>query len=37
MIQPDFEFYDVVDSTNDVAKELIRCKSNVNSTVIQAE
>ena len=37
MIQPDFKFYDVVDSTNDVAKELIRCKSNVNGTVIQAE
>ncbi|MDR2972005.1 MAG: biotin--[acetyl-CoA-carboxylase] ligase [Bacteroidales bacterium] len=37
MIQPDFKFYDVVDSTNDIAKEFIRCKSNVNGTVIQAD
>jgi len=37
MTQPDFKFYNVVDSTNDIAKELIRCKSNVNGTVIQAE
>jgi BirA family biotin operon repressor/biotin-[acetyl-CoA-carboxylase] ligase len=37
MMQPDFKFYDVVDSTNDTAKELIRCKSNVNGTVIQAD
>jgi len=37
MIHPDFKFYDVVDSTNDIAKELIRCKSNVNGVVIQAE
>jgi len=36
MTQPDFIFYDVVDSTNDIARELIRCKSNVNGTVIQA-
>jgi BirA family biotin operon repressor/biotin-[acetyl-CoA-carboxylase] ligase len=37
MILPDFRFYDVVDSTNDTAKELIRCESNVNGTVIQTE
>jgi BirA family biotin operon repressor/biotin-[acetyl-CoA-carboxylase] ligase len=36
MIQPDFIFYDVVDSTNDIAKELIRCKSNTNGMTIQA-
>jgi len=36
MIKPVFKFYDVVDSTNDIAKELIRCKSNINGTVVQA-
>jgi len=36
MIQPNFQFYDVVDSTNDTAKELIRCNPNINGTVIQA-
>ena len=36
MIQPNFKFYDVVNSTNDTAKELISCKSNINGTVIQA-
>jgi len=30
------KFYDTVDSTNDTAKELIRCQSDVNGTVIQA-
>jgi BirA family biotin operon repressor/biotin-[acetyl-CoA-carboxylase] ligase len=36
MIHPIFKFYDVVDSTNDIAKELIYCKSDINGTVVQA-
>jgi len=36
MVKPIFKFYDVVDSTNDIAKELICCNSKINGTVIQA-
>lgn len=36
MIQADFKCYDVVNSTNDIAKELIRLNPHVNGTVIQA-
>ena len=35
-MQMNFEFYDVVDSTNDIAKELIKYNPNINGTVIQA-
>ncbi len=36
MIKPTFKLYDIVDSTNDIAKELIHCCPDSNGIVIRA-